>query len=225
MCLVCIMVRRSLCTPPPKNFREIVYHRLGPFDAVISRCCEVCSSVFSPDIRGARITAPYDEVHLFKALAATSYISIAIGEGNVNKDLGLLLDGKPTQKYGYAYKVDPKWVDIERIRGWLNKCLKYHGTVCPVSKSSNPSLQTRPAWLIDVKRMCIIPATTGMHYIALSLCLGSDNDIEIAQMQSWQPSKESSLRNSLYSSYLPSNRSPAPKHAPHQSTLIFAAHH
>lgn len=161
------MIRRFLFTPPPKNLREVTYQNLGLLNAFIKRCCEVCSSIFSPVIRNDRIQASNDVVYLYRRDGA-SYVSVSIGFDKPRKDLGLLLDGKPTQSYGYAYRVDSKWVDVEGIRSRLSKCLKFHGTVCPVSKSSNPSLQTRPAWLIDIKRMCITPSTISMRYIALS---------------------------------------------------------
>jgi len=161
----------------------------------------MCSSIFSPNTGRVRIQAPNDDVRLYKRDGA-SYISISIGSDQFNKHLGLLLDGNPTP-YGYAYKVDSKWVDVEGICERLSKCLKFHGTACPVSKSSNPSLQTRPAWLIDINRMCIIQSTTSMRYIALSYVWGRTTTLQLLKCNLGDFQKKDILRNPLYSSRLP----------------------
>ncbi|KAI2627080.1 heterokaryon incompatibility protein-domain-containing protein [Hypomontagnella submonticulosa] len=54
---------------------------------------------------------------------------------------------------GTGRLLDPDWVDIDVLPRWKHKCLTEHGTRCENPLKIWP---TRPAWLIDVERKCLV---------------------------------------------------------------------
>lgn len=67
--------------------------------------------------------------------------------------------------------LDPKWVDLQIARRWMDFCIKEHGSTCSdiLNLHSCP-----PAYLIDTKRDCILqPDKKELDYVALSYRWGS----------------------------------------------------
>ncbi len=69
---------------------------------------------------------------------------------------------------GVRINVDQQWIDLGLIRGWLEACNRQHGHVCQLVKHNPNSPTCSPAWLIDVKDLCVVRGTPEMQYSALS---------------------------------------------------------
>ena len=83
------------------------------------------------------------------------------------------LDVKETQD---AFRdVNPHWVDIETLGAWLHTCDKNHKSTCCVvleAEAAEDSVETRPQWLVDIRRKCLVPAGPDDRYAALSYVWG-----------------------------------------------------
>jgi hypothetical protein len=81
----------------------------------------------------------------------------------------------------YAQKVeedfaslDPDWVDLALIKGWLQRCIES----CTMCKPVAP-LSQRPRWLIDVRRHCLVAGHAAQRrYLALSYVWGDTTSLE-----------------------------------------------
>ena len=63
---------------------------------------------------------------------------------------------------------DTKWIDIEMMGYWLQKCDDEHGDKCRRPFSLDTSTLGRPQWLIDVRRNCLIAGEPAHRYACLS---------------------------------------------------------
>ncbi|CAG9981896.1 unnamed protein product [Clonostachys byssicola] len=75
--------------------------------------------------------------------------------------------------------VDPMYIDLDLVKHWKNECLTSHGTTC---QNSMKIWHTRPAWLVDVKQMCVVPGddpAVGSSFIALSYHQGSSPGVSV----------------------------------------------
>ncbi|KAI1390059.1 heterokaryon incompatibility protein-domain-containing protein [Hypoxylon trugodes] len=84
----------------------------------------------------------------------------------------LLLVNRPSvpNHPGTGRILNPDWVDIDLLPRWKHECLTAHGAKC-----ENPLKiwRTRPAWLIDVERKCLVPGDKcDGPFIALSYRYG-----------------------------------------------------
>ena len=74
---------------------------------------------------------------------------------------------------GVAIIPDSDWIDLDRCRGWLSRCVYDHGGVC-----ANPMkvIRQTPRLLIDIKRQCIVDGKPEHRYFALSYRIGKAGD-------------------------------------------------
>ncbi|VUC25793.1 unnamed protein product [Clonostachys rosea] len=73
--------------------------------------------------------------------------------------------------------IDPMYIDLDILKYWKNECLRSHGTRCQNAMKIFP---TRPAWLVDVKQMCVVPGDdVGSSFVALSYRQGSQPGISV----------------------------------------------
>ncbi len=63
-------------------------------------------------------------------------------------------------------------LDINEVRAWLNHCVNFHTDHCGQTAQSKQIFNYLPKWLIDVDRLCLVPATTH-EYVALSYVWGA----------------------------------------------------
>jgi hypothetical protein len=64
--------------------------------------------------------------------------------------------------------VDPHWIDNNLFRQWKGCCDGQHNKTCQATPGSSQLASTRPAWLIDTLRLCLIPGDNNAPYVALS---------------------------------------------------------
>ena len=70
-------------------------------------------------------------------------------------------------------RVDPQWIDIERIKTWLSICDNEHGNDCDASSSIIEQPDQGPEWLVDVKLGRLVPYEPEYRYVALSYVWGN----------------------------------------------------
>lgn len=76
--------------------------------------------------------------------------------------------------------VDPHHIDLDILKHWKTECLESHGSMC-----HNPMKiwHTRPAWLVDVTQMCVVPgddpAVGESSFVALSYRWGSKPSVGV----------------------------------------------
>lgn len=71
---------------------------------------------------------------------------------------------------GMGRILNPAWIDLSIARDWKRHCLS-----SPThTQCQNPLkiLPTRPAWLVDVEKLCLVPGHTSGAYVALSYVWG-----------------------------------------------------
>ncbi|KAH8196147.1 hypothetical protein TruAng_009682 [Truncatella angustata] len=68
--------------------------------------------------------------------------------------------------------LDPSWIDVETLKDWLWTCDHNHGHQCRDALAPDDTVETRPQWLVDIKRACLVPAGPGDQYAALSYVWG-----------------------------------------------------
>ncbi|KAJ2990194.1 hypothetical protein NUW58_g3074 [Xylaria curta] len=111
--------------------------------------------------------------------------------------------------------LDPDWVDTDLLRKWKHICLGAHGERCDNSMKIWP---TRPAWLIDVERKCLVSGQKcDDRFVALSYTYGTgssskiDNAATLSRLQ---------VPDSLSVPEVSSSISPIIKHAMHLTAVL-----
>lgn len=61
-------------------------------------------------------------------------------------------------------------ISIATVKAWLATCDQHHGDHCRGRQSVPPD--QRPAWLVDVRRACVVAAPSGVPYATLSYVWG-----------------------------------------------------
>ncbi|KAK6075904.1 heterokaryon incompatibility protein [Seiridium cupressi] len=69
--------------------------------------------------------------------------------------------------------LDPSWIDIETLKDWLWTCDHNHGGPCREALAPDDKVETRPQWLVDIRRRCLVPAGPDDQYAALSYVWGN----------------------------------------------------
>ena len=82
---------------------------------------------------------------------------------------------------GFGEVVDPKWIDIRVIRGWISTCERYHGSSCRRIYNATKIAQHHPNMLIDTWRKCLTKITTVEPYVALSYVWGNAPNLKTLQ--------------------------------------------
>lgn len=85
-------------------------------------------------------------------------------------DLLLVKNALVESHAGIGRVLDPDWANLGMLQQSKHDCLALHGELC-----ENPMKiwSTRPAWLIDVKRRCLVPGQVSESFVALSYVYGS----------------------------------------------------
>lgn len=65
-----------------------------------------------------------------------------------------------------------EWISLETLRSWLRACNSYHENHCHAFNNTGRFASSKPHWLIDVHRHCIVNARPGDRYVALSYVWG-----------------------------------------------------
>lgn len=82
------------------------------------------------------------------------------------RELLLSMLGNETRSGLHQHMLDPKWIDLQVVRQWMDNCQTQHGSRC-----CNPFKASicYPAYLIDTDLNCIIqPGKYELEYVALS---------------------------------------------------------
>ncbi|KAK5635760.1 hypothetical protein RRF57_011472 [Xylaria bambusicola] len=74
----------------------------------------------------------------------------------------------------YGRILDPDWIDVELIKGWMKDCITFHGDTCANPIGVPP---VSPQWLIDTQEACIVPGKGIPDYVALSYRWGASNGL------------------------------------------------
>lgn len=82
----------------------------------------------------------------------------------------MLLDSK-SDNFGFPCMErlrDDDFISISLIKGWISNCEQLHISTCCIQNSPSTSL----SWMIDTFSGCLVPATEGTRYVALSYVWG-----------------------------------------------------
>lgn len=98
------------------------------------------------------------------------HMTESISRGGQFWDLLLVKDASEKSHPGKGRILDPDWVDLDMLKQWKHNCLALHGKSC-----DNPMKiwASRPAWLIDVQRRCLVPGQVPGNFVALSYMYGN----------------------------------------------------
>lgn len=90
-------------------------------------------------------------------------------------DLILVTSHQDAQTPGYGRYLDDRWVDLDIVRDWINKCIQQHDSNC-----RNP-FQTKhfpPALLIDTWDECLVPGQPSLEFVAISYRWGASAELQ-----------------------------------------------
>ncbi|CAG9970342.1 unnamed protein product [Clonostachys byssicola] len=92
--------------------------------------------------------------------------------------------------------LDAHWIDRDLAGSWKSACASLHDGLC--KEFPNRALSSiRPAWLVDVKRQCLVAATEDCSYIALSYVWGSQSTFNTTESDLIRLQNEGSLSGLL----------------------------
>ncbi|CVL05332.1 related to tol protein [Fusarium mangiferae] len=107
---------------------------------------------------------------------------------------------------GNGRVLDTDWADVETIKRWKHKYVASHGARCENPLKVWP---TRPAWLVDVQKQCIVPGVEPVDYVAISYTYGSHTPPKITSNTFRDLQKPSALATPEFSDFI----SPIIRHA------------
>ncbi|KLP07154.1 Uncharacterized protein LW94_6429 [Fusarium fujikuroi] len=114
---------------------------------------------------------------------------------------------------GNGRVLDTDWVDVETIKIWKHKCVSSHGARCGNPLKVWP---TRPAWLLDVQKQCIVPGLEPVDYVAISYTYGRHTPPKITSNAFKQLQKPFALVTPEFSNFV----SPIIRHAMYLTSAI-----
>ncbi|KAI1455344.1 heterokaryon incompatibility protein-domain-containing protein [Annulohypoxylon moriforme] len=159
---------------------------LGALSEALSSPC----SIHTPLIQRFKEVCRQGWVNMTDDVMATCDVSIVPRSKDRSASISLFLS-----KVGYVSRLllinrvfapdhpgngrilDPDWSDVDLLPRWKHECLTKHGARC-----ENPFKiwKIRPAWLIDVKRKCLVPGQeSDGPYVALSYRYGDHPSLEL----------------------------------------------
>ena len=100
----------------------------------------------------------YSNSEAYTEITSSSWASHVRQDGGNSSDVPGFLARTP----------DPKWIDIEMMGYWLQKCDDEHGGKCRKPFSLDTSNLGRPQWLVDVRRNCLTAGEPAYRYACLS---------------------------------------------------------
>jgi hypothetical protein len=108
--------------------------------------------------------------------------------------------------------MDPDWVDLDIVKKWKHECLSSH------KKCENPMKipRTRPAWLIDLETMSVVPGEDTGSFVALSYRWGDDTKLMTDYEMMLKLQRLGSLKDKEIADKLP----PIMLHAMHLTRVI-----
>ncbi|KAJ3539731.1 hypothetical protein NM208_g5373 [Fusarium decemcellulare] len=121
------------------------------------------SSGSEPETNDLGISEGYEgnSVHIYESVSMLGYFW----------SLLLVKNSSVPNHPGTGRVLDPDWVDLDILKKWKQTCLSSHGAKC-----NNPFKvwPTRPAWLVDVEKKCLVPGNVQGDFVALSYANGRD---------------------------------------------------
>ncbi|KAI1087496.1 heterokaryon incompatibility protein-domain-containing protein [Rostrohypoxylon terebratum] len=157
-CNVCRAIWSGLAETEVSNSID-----LGSFDEALSSSCPIHTPLVQrfkdycrqPDATvGKDMIASQDvgTVPRSKSHSASMYLSLS----KLGAIWKLLLVNRTSVSNhpGNGRILDPDWADVDLLPRWKHECVTAHGTKCGNPLKIWP---TRPAWLIDVERKCLVP--------------------------------------------------------------------
>lgn len=114
---------------------------------------------------------------------------------------------------GNGRVLDKNWADVEIIKRWKHKCVASHGARCENPLKVWP---TRPAWLVDVQKQCIVPGLELVDYVAISYTYGSHTPPKITSNTFKELQKPFALATPEFSDFV----SPIIRHAMYLTSAI-----
>ncbi|KAG4273222.1 hypothetical protein FPRO04_09828 [Fusarium proliferatum] len=114
---------------------------------------------------------------------------------------------------GNGRVLDTDWADVETIKKWKHKCVSSHGAKCGNPLKVWP---TRPAWLLDVQKQCIVPGLEPVDYVAISYTYGRHTPPKITSNAFKQLQKPFALITPEFSDFI----SPIIRHAMYLTSAI-----
>lgn len=170
-----------------RNIKKLFYDpdnadtvNLGSFKNALSDPCAGHKSLvqaFVGNCRESYIKTESEDMGLHPGRGNRS-VQIVQSVSNAGAYWNLLLGNIASQQNhpGTGRILDPDWVDLEILRRWKHDCLTLHGKTC-----HNPMKMwhVRPAWLIDVKKRCLVQGDQPGAFVALSYTYGEYRGMNI----------------------------------------------
>ncbi|CAG7561106.1 unnamed protein product [Fusarium equiseti] len=110
--------------------------------------------------------------------------------------LYLMEKPKTTKETSKGKLLDANWIDRDLAGSWKSACDADHVGLCKAFPNRALS-SIRPAWLVDVKRQCLVEAPEDCSYIALSYVWGSQSTFNTTESDLIHLQSDGSLSGQL----------------------------
>ena len=96
----------------------------------------------------------------------------ALVKDSIYPRIELVKDPDVPDHPGQGRILDPNMINPQLFKSWSDRCYSLHGTNCQREMRHHAHALVGPAFLVDTHRNCIVPASLGMRYVALSYVWG-----------------------------------------------------
>lgn len=160
-CAICKRRSKVVANPTNPNFAEIQSVYLGTFEQIRRKqSCPGCQSIISC-FRGLE----WNSTVVFHSYMAN-------GGGCEIGGLRLMPTSSTSSKVAHGIPYDHRLINVPRLQSWLNTCVNSHGISCNQSVVTGLRRSINTIMLIDVEMNCLITASVGVKYAALSYVWG-----------------------------------------------------
>jgi hypothetical protein len=177
-CEVC----RKITTAFKSSGRAYYYETLGStIDLLASACKEhvplVRYFVEKCELDGLRYSTIIGVTRAQQSTSICLFVEPPTEDDPVDRRCSMLLEvmqkaGFKRSKYGFGKTLDPEWIESQRFSEWYGRCKAHHRLTC----SSPPYLALLPTpdpqYFVDTVDKCLVPAKSGVPYVALSYVCG-----------------------------------------------------
>lgn len=162
--------------------------KLGSFEEVLATQCHTHGPLvqeFTEYLHERSPTTGSDGVGIYRSEEHSLTIKQSLSKSCPIWSLLLMKKDSVPHHPGTGRILNPDWADLGMLKYWKQQCLSTHGAKC-----ENPMRiwRTRPAYLIDVERKCIVPGLVSDAFVALSYRYGrsSGTTIDAATLEKLQ---------------------------------------
>jgi hypothetical protein len=124
---------------------------------------------------------------------------------SVTRSLELVARQDRPAHHGRSIVLNPQWIDLAVVRGWLSRCIQEHGVECDKPSWMKGVESVLPRRLVDVVQGCIVQFgdDKDKQYLALSYTWGQTTNLRSTRANLQELEQPEALRSTKFASQVP----------------------